>query len=224
MTSSTHKTDKQYIDSKITTIAQLFSWPDKQMPTLTINYVYDTQQRVNIAFTEFLIDIGLTPDGRPTLRAHTYKITLNCSELLSYPESVQDFIIAHEIAHVQQLHTESFLFITHKLMYTPFMMHVGFMLGSAVLLGFTYAQPLWYFWLCSIIISNALSRSYELDADKRAACTLGSSIGGQLFLQAYSREPQNILHQTLYTLFYLIFSTHPAPAQRIIYLRNLTCR
>lgn len=223
--SSDHLTNThaEYMDAKIAKIRQLFSWPGGQAPTITVQYLYDKHEYMNIAFTEFLIEIGLTPQGTLKLSAHDYKITLNCAELFNYPESVQDFVIAHELAHVQQLHSTSFLFIAHKFMYTPFMMHIGLMLTSAVLLGFAYAHLLWYLWLFSIVTSNALSRAYELDADKRAACVLGQSIGGQLFLQAYSREPQTIIQHLGYTVFYLVFSTHPAPHRRITYLRNLTC-
>lgn len=223
MTARISQEQMPHIDTKVAAIRQLFSWPGGQTPQITMQYIYDKQAYMNIAFTEFLIDIGLTPQGTLRLNAHDYKITLNCAELLQYPESVQDFVIAHELAHIQQLHSTSFLFIAHKFMYTPFVMHIGLMLTSAVLLGFAYAHVLWYLWLFSLVASNALSRTYELDADKRAACALGQSTGGQLFLQAYSREPQTLIQRLGYAIFYLLFSTHPAPHKRINYLRNITC-
>jgi hypothetical protein len=214
---------QQHIDAKVAAIRQLFRWPGGHAPAVRVQYIYDTPEAMNIAFTEFLIDIGFTPQGALKLRAHDYKITLNCAELGHYPDSVQDFVIAHELAHVQQLQDSSFIFIAHKLMYTPFMMHIGLILTGAVLLDFAYASVLWYSWLLSIVVSNALSRMYELDADKRAACALGQSIGGQLFLQAYSIEPQTVIQRLGYAVFYLVFSTHPAPYRRITYLRNITC-
>jgi hypothetical protein len=214
---------KQLLHIKVERILDLFSWPSDTRPPITVKYIYDVRYQGGIAYTQFLVDTRISSLNIIELVPHSYTITLNYLELLQYTPAMQDFIIAHEVAHIVQVEQQVPELLLVKFLSLPYSATLGFMLGIAWYMGAPYAFNLFIAWLVIALICNALARSYEVKCDRQAACALGTAQGGIDFMYAYEDKHKLLLSQWNNFFVYYFFASHPMPEYRALKLKNYQC-
>ncbi len=211
---------KQELHTRVEHILTLFSWPHNTRPGITVRYIYDTHYHEAIAYTQFLVDTRISALDIIKLVPHNYTITLNYLELQDYTQPMQDFIIAHEIAHVLQMEKHATELIAIKLLSLPYSAGLGFALAVSSFMGASYATELFFIWFGIALLCNALVRSYEMQADKQAARALSTAQGGIDFMKEYTTQHKLLLSQWTNFFVYYLFATHPTPEQRALKLKS----
>lgn len=205
---------KEELHNRVGHILDLFSWPNNTRPSIALRSIYDTDYHEALAYTQFLVNTHISYFDIIKLVPHNYTITLNYLELQEYTHSMQNFVIAHEIAHVLQMEQRATSLITIKLLSLPYSAGLGFALALASFIEATYATELFFIWFSIALVCNSLVRSYELQADREAATALGSVQGGIDFMHAYATQHKLLISPWTNFFIYYLFATHPTPEQR----------